>query len=242
MKKIFFSLVFLSLAGMVSCADSGSKNDNSPPPQVAPLCPQGQSYVNGSCVNPSAPVVVQGSLSYLADVGNFSEGATGSLSTTSKYKTFLKKAMAVCERAQYNGGASKCSSWRDGYNSLVLTVENNLTNVGRAEFRSYPLQNGIINWDFQFNFLAPGTFAQPSNPYILRMNLAPYNESQGFALQANGQDGWNGTIINEARASVIRIIVENGRWGDNEIPFEAQMDGDRFMSGTLYKCRNLNCN
>ena len=242
MKKLFIALTTLATLGLIGCADSGSKGGNgTPPPQVAPLCPQGQSYINGSCAFASPPVTVQGSLSYLADVGNTYDGGTNSISLTNKYKTFLKKAMAVCERAQYNGGSSKCSSWRDGYNSLVVTVENNLTNVARADFMSYPLTNSGINWDFQFNFLSPGTYAQASNPYSLRMNLAPYNANAGMALQANGQDGFNGVIINEARMSVIKIIIPNGQWGDNQLDFEVQMDSEVIMSGTLYKCSTLYC-
>ena len=180
---------------------------------------------------------------YLAD--NF-QYRNMNVSGANSYKSFLKKALGVCDRAANSGGIYGCDSWLNSYFRIIVQAQSTLATQMRAIFMVYPQVNQygwygyqLPSWDQFFmgimGFPVPQEIGAVRNPLAIDMTVSLINNSQGIEARSYGAYD---TLANK---SLIQIQAVSGKVLDAQLPVTISFEGQQFASGTLYRCTYPNC-
>ncbi len=162
------------------------------------------------------------------------------------YKSFMQKALGVCDRSANTGGIYSCDSWLNSYFRLIVQATSSVSTQLRAIFMVYPQTNPygwygyqLPSWDQFFmgvmGFPVPTQIGAVRNPLALDMTVSLINQSQGFEARAYGAYD---TLANK---SLIQVQVMNGKVFDSTLPVVVSFEGQQFASGTLLRCTYPNC-
>lgn len=180
---------------------------------------------------------------YLAD--NF-QYKNINVSGATTYKSFLKKALGVCDRAANSGGIYSCDSWLNSYFRVIIQAQSTISNQLRAVIMVYPQINNygwygyqLPSWNQFFmgvmGFPVPQQIGAVRNPLALDMTVSLINNSQGFEARSYGAYD---TLANK---SLVQVQVATGKILDNTLAVTLNFEGQQFASGTLYRCTHANC-
>ncbi len=258
MKNIFNkSILFSSLLAMAtlfsSCGQSGSSSNNTP---VNPACAAGY-YIQGNQCYPinGNGVGVNPNFNYTNGfyADNYSGTSTLRVTNGSRMKQFFKYGMGVCDRAATNYGQASCDAYVGGYMDIIIQFPNSSNSSMLATFIARPKYNPYGNYSVQLPSgwgllgIALGAVTgvyipDPKsytgayrNPLQLEMAVSAINNSAGFEARGYG-DYWTG-----ANTTLLAIQVPNGKVQDNQINFNFMVGGQNAASGSMTKCRTMNC-
>lgn len=254
---IWIFIATYSAAAMVAC--SKAENDT-PAPAANAGCPPGTTFSNGVCYNQYWQPVTGAGLAFKTD--NFRD-KTLMVSNSSVFRTFLRDAMAVCDRASSNYGTASCSSWATGYVQVVLQQVNAATNTVRMTIEVQPQTYQNYGWGYGSYYAAlpsagqaatcgitwlitgycmsyptTGQMSIARNPLALDLVVSAINNSQGF--EARGYGGY-GT---PSQTALIQLQVENGKLDHSAFSYKLIYNGQaggQFLSGTMYRCNDSSC-
>lgn len=252
MKQIVFSLIGLVIATvyLVSCGNNKSSNDPTPyyNPGAAIYannngCPTGTYFSGGFCYNNSGQqwngygVGFASSINFVSD--NFSYRNVN-ITNTTVFKSFIKKSMGTCDRAENSGGIYSCDSWVKGQFQLNIQIDKTQSQRLKATFSAYPSTNSYYWYGYSLPSSTDffyGLFGFPvgydvgivRNPLPLDMVVSVINDSKGFEARAYG-DQWT-----QANRSLIQLQVANGKLEDAAFDYQLGFEGQIFATGRLVK-------
>lgn len=213
MKKLLASFIAIySAVMMIGCSkDGGSKNNTT----VYPTCAAGTVWNGAACVVNGGSNVVTTTVQY-GDYNYYmiDPSMRGNLSivNAAAYETFLKEAMAVCDRTIWGWdiGLADCSKWSSGSFMISFAVDSSLKPAVR--FEAYPAPN----WYYMTGNIGIQTGGMAFNPLVLTGNntFNLVNSSQGFEIRAQG------SMYNGGGLRLIQIIVNSGNLTQNEFNYE----------------------
>lgn len=269
---LYLALGSLILAGLVACGKSSSDST-----VQAPACGvEGYVFYNGACIPQSSIIglnafgqcpagyTVNGAYCYpnnvagingaIAGIGFYSDnycGRTGLTIASGKselFKSFLRDAMGVCNRAHANGGVYNCDTYVGGLFDMVVQAPSVASNSLQATFRSSPRNNfagGYGQWGYQLPSWRELLFGIPSSQnyygaYLpkmaINMAVSITNSNQGFEARGNGD------LYSAANRSLIQIKVPVGKL-DNPFGLDYQLffKGELMASGKMLRCQSIDC-
>lgn len=215
MKKLFASfIVIYSALALVACGKSGGGGGNNV--VTPPTCAVGTVWNGSACVtvNGGGNVVTGPTQFYDYNYyGNYTN-YRGNLSIVNSgaYATFLKEALAVCDRNIWGieAGLAKCSNWTSGSLMVSFSIDGSMRPAVR--FEAYPAPN----W-YQYTLnLGINAGGVAFNPLVLTNNntFSLINSSKGFEIRAQG------SYFNGGGLRLIQIMVKEGTLAQNEFAYE----------------------
>ncbi|MCK6599711.1 MAG: hypothetical protein L6Q37_15200 [Bdellovibrionaceae bacterium] len=244
MKRIILSAISflgmcLTMIYLVACGTNKSTNT----PTVNPYannngCPAGSTYTGGFCYNQNGYYNgYNSSINFVTD--NFSY-KTFTVSNSSAFKNFIKKAMGTCDRAANSGGIYSCDSWVSGQFQLTVQVNQTQTQALRATFAAYPAVSNYYWYGYSLPSASDffyGMFGFPvyydtgvvKNPLAVDMVVSPINDSKGFEARAYGDN------LTEANRSLIQLQVFTGTIQDATLNYQLGFEGEVFAKGKLQR-------
>ncbi len=221
MKKLMVSLIAVYASFVLTaCPDGGGGGGN-----MIPSCPATHVFdsTQNACIpiNGSGIVVPGNGVAQYYDYNRTFQGSQYGVQTyngdmqivnSGAYKTFLKEAMAVCDRtiAGWSWGENKCDHWVSGSFQITMQVNSNLR--PRISFKAYPAPSF-----FQFfGSLGIDNGTMPYNPLTLANDttFSLINNSQGFEVRSYGS--WT----NGGGLRLIQIQVKQGKLNDGYLNYE----------------------
>lgn len=225
-------------------------------------CPAGYWYSsNGLCTN--GVTTISSAFSYNTGfyADNYSGGSARlSIVNQDAMKQFLKYAMGVCDRGQYdyqNLGTADCSYFINGYTDIIIQFPPQLTGNALLTVIARPRTNPFINYSGQLPSiwgmlgLAIGyttgiyvpdfstTYQGPyRNPLQIQMNVSPINNNAGFLAQGYG-DPYYGSYPPEQM--VVGVEVANGNANSTTMNYSFKVKGVTAATGVLARCQFQNC-
>lgn len=204
-------------------------------------CPVGTVYTNGFCYNQTGTQWGYNGSTGLNFVSNNVNYNNAKITNTSVYRSFLKKALQVCDQAHSSGGIYDCGSWATGQFQLnVQTVSAQSTEL-RATFSAYPTTNSYYWYgyslpsatDFFYGMLGFPVYTAAIvtlNPLpIDKMVVSLINESKGFEARAYGDAR---TVANR---SLIQLQVLEGKLDQSAFDYQVGFEGQIFVKGRLQR-------
>lgn len=258
MKNIFNKAIlfttFLSAAFLSSCGQNGNGNNNAG--GFAQACGAGFYYQGNQCYPINGGGIAQNTSfgytnGFYAD--NYSQTSTIRVTNGARMKQFFKFAMGVCDRAATNFGQASCDAYVGGNMDIIIQFPNASNSSMLATFIARPRHNPHGNFSAQFPSgwgllgIALGSVTgvhipDPQsytgayrNPLQLEMAVSAINNSAGFEARGYG-DYWTG-----ANTTLLAIQVPQGKIEDNQINFNFLVGGQKAATGSMTKCRALNC-
>lgn len=242
MKSLLF-LVATSLLVLVSCSKE-SKNNGS-----AVQCPAGTVYNGTYCVNANqTPNIVQQNTNVVFSATYKYPYMNDTMSVGGGMQNFLENVMGTCNRYHSNNGMADCGGWAGGMTYLVISANSSVANTVTISIGASPAYNmNGYNYYSQLPSFRELLFGVPIdsymgamfNPLIISGFISPYNNSQGFVIEADGPQntaGFNGKLY---------ITVTNGKLEDRQFSFAATFEYHNFgnnanynlnlMNGTMYR-------
>jgi hypothetical protein len=246
MKKLFLSIIGFALVTtyLVACGNNKSSSvDAVNPYAVNNGCPTGTYYSGGFCYNQNGQQWngynngFTSSINFISD--NFSYKNI-TITNGAVYKSFIKKAMGTCDRADNSGGIYSCDSWVQGQFQLTVQVAQTQTQSLRATFAAYPATNSNYWYGYSLPSASDffyGMFGFPvyydvgviKNPLPLDMVVSVINDSKGFEARAYGDQ------YTAANRSLIQLQVYNGKLEDAAFDYQLGFEGQVFAKGRLQK-------
>lgn len=222
MKSAITTFLAFGMLALVGCNNGGGGSGNANP---TPVCPA--NYVfdanRNACVSatggPNLPNAPEYSQYY--DYNRYFQNSMYGVQTTNgdmrivhneAYKTFLKEALAVCDRniwgAEY--GLADCNNWVTG--SFQISWYMNSTMVPTVKFEAYPAPH-FFSYTFSFGINGGGV---AFNPLILSSNntFNLINNSTGYEIRAQG------TAYNASGLRLIQIQVHKGTLAQDTVTYE----------------------
>ncbi len=168
------------------------------------------------------------------------------ITNSSTYQSFLKKAMGVCDQGQSNGGTASCSTWASGGFDLVLQAGYATNTTARVTARAWPQQQGYYQFNYSFpnagqllaSFFGFPVFAQTGaylNPLALDLTLSPINNSAGFEGRGYGN------YYSQANRSLIQLQVATGKLENASFNYTLSFEGVTFATGKFQRCQTVDC-
>ncbi len=168
------------------------------------------------------------------------------ITNTSVFRDFLKKAMSVCDAGQSNYGTADCSAWINGGFDIVFQVPTLNANTMRITFRSWPQQNPYFTYTGSFpsaGQLLAAMFGFPvfsrvgiyRNPLTLDFTVNPINNSKGFEGRGYGD------VYTLANRSLIQVQVATGKFENTSFTHQIAFEGQVFATGQFKKCVTFDC-
>lgn len=168
------------------------------------------------------------------------------ITNTSVFREFLKKAMSVCDAGQTNYGTSDCSAWINGGFDIVFQVPNLTSTTMRITFRAWPQQSPYYTYSGSFpsaGQLLASMFGFPvfsrtgayRNPLTLDMVVSPINNSQGFEARGYGD------AYTTANRSLIQVQVATGKYENTTFNHQISFEGQPFATGQFKRCVTIDC-
>ncbi|WP_374029254.1 hypothetical protein [Bdellovibrio bacteriovorus] len=219
MKKLLAS--FLAIYSALLMAGCGKDGGGSPAPvNPVPTCPSGQVWNGNVCVNgnpgqiPTSRVQFYDYNKYFTQTAWGVSTASGDMRITDAtvYKTFLKEAMAICDRNIWGlqSGLADCNRWVDGSFQISWAMDSTMKPI--VQFYAYPAP-AYFQYTISLGINAGGV---AFNPLILTSNNTYnlINQSKGFEIRAQGSM-WNGGGLR-----TIYIQVLNGTLADSYVYYD----------------------
>jgi hypothetical protein len=128
------------------------------------------------------------------------------------YKTFLKEAMAICDRNiwGYQAGLAKCDSWVSGSFQLIVQIGPDLRPA--ISFTAYPQPN-YYQYTLSFGINGGGMAFNPLN-LASDTTFSLINNSKGFEIRGYG------SYMNGGGLRLIQIQVHQGTLNDGYVNYE----------------------
>ncbi|WP_415064099.1 hypothetical protein [Bdellovibrio sp.] len=213
MKKLIASILAIySALLMTGC---GKNNDGGNTTNTNVVCPTGTAWNGSVCVNGSGVTVPNGNVQYY-DYNRYFQSNGWGVSTANgdmrivdpaAFKTFLKEAMAVCDRNIWGvqAGLASCDEWAAG--SFMVSFSTNSSLKPSVRFEAYPAPS-YFNWFVNFGIDAGGV---AFNPLVLSSNntFSLINNSKGFEIRAQGSY-WNGGGLRLIQIQVLQGTLNDG--------------------------------
>ena len=252
-KAILFTTL-LSAAFLSSCGQNGNGSNNAGGANQA--CGAGFIYQGNQCYPINGGGNAQNtSFAYTNGfyANNYSQTSTIRITNGARMKQFFKFAMGVCDRAATNFGQASCDAYAGGLMDIIIQFPSASNSSMLATFIARPRHNPNGNFSAQFPSgwgllgMALGSVTgvhipDPKsytgayrNPLQLEMAVSAINNSNGFEARGYG-DYWTG-----ANTTLLSIQVPQGKIEDNQINFNFLVGGQKAASGSMTKCRTLNC-
>lgn len=223
MKKLMLGFIALySAFALTACPDGNSDGGS-----MIPVCPTTHVFDSSqnACIpiNGSGVVVPNaGPVQYYDFNRSFQPSGWGvqtyngdmQITNTAAYKTFLKEAMAVCDRMSntwgYQAGLAKCDNWVSGSFQITMQIPPNLR--PQISFKAYPAPN-FYQYAVSFGIDGGG---MAYNPLTLSQDttFSLVNNSKGFEIRSYGS--WT----NGGGLRLIQIIVREGTLNDGYVNYE----------------------
>ncbi|MEN0057723.1 MAG: hypothetical protein AAGB31_02720, partial [Bdellovibrio sp.] len=127
------------------------------------------------------------------------------------YKTFLKQAMAVCDRNIWGGqnGLASCDSWVSGALQVSFRMDSSMRPV--ITFKAHPAPS-FFQWSLSYGIDAGGAAFNPLTLQDTTFSLI--NNSKGFEIRSQGSY-WNAGGLR-----LIQIQVLNGTLNDGYFTYD----------------------
>jgi hypothetical protein len=213
MKK--YLLLFAGVAAsalIAACGKSNSSNKN-----TGVVCPVGY-YIasDGLCYQTGSNIPYNNTLTttyadFNNNYGSYYRVTGGSLTirNAAAYREFLKNAMGVCDRTNFNGGSASCDSWIGGGLAIAIAPQSATTsNQTIVKFEAIPTQS---YWSGYFGIDNGSAWL---NPLTLTGTTSVINNYAGFQIDAYGN------FYTPANIRQISIMVRNGKLTDNFFTYE----------------------
>lgn len=215
MKKIIASfLAIYSALLMVGCGKDGGGGGTVT--NTVPVCASGQIWNGSVCVAGTGTGSVPNGYVQYYDYNRFftSNGwgvstVNGDMTITNAaaFKTFLKEAMAVCDRNIWGveAGLASCDNWVSG--SFQMSFSMNSSMKPTVRFEAYPAPS-YFQYTLNFGIDAGGV---AFNPLVLSQNntFSLINNSKGFEIRAQGSY-WNGGGLRLIQIQVLQGTLNDG--------------------------------
>lgn len=239
MKKVFAFLITTYCAFLIVACGSNNGGDNNN--NVVNNCFPPNYVNNGVCTSgvipngpgtPGVPSYVQ-FYDYNRAYNSYGQMYNGDMQivNTGAFKTFLKEALAVCDRNiwGWQSGLASCDSWVSGSFKVAFSVD--ASNKPIVRFEAYPAPNWY-SYTLSFGIDAGGA---AFNPLVLNSNntFSLINQSKGFEIRAQGSS-WNASGLR-----LIQIQVLNGTLKDGYFTYDIYYPyngvATKFASGKFKK-------
>lgn len=220
MKKLVLSLIAIYASFVLTaCPDGGGGST------MIPTCPSTHVFDTNqnACIpiNGSGIVTPQNGPARFYDFNRRFQASGWGVQTqtgdmqivnASAYQTFLKEAMAVCDRNiwGYQAGLARCDSWVSGSFELVMQIGQNLrpfisfTAYPAPQFYQYAVSIGINGGGMAFN---PLNLSSDTTFSLI-------NNSKGFEIRGYG------SYMNGGGLRLIQIQVHQGTLADGFLNYE----------------------
>ena len=183
---------------------------------------------------------------YINGYAQYAPQRNMTITNTTVFRAFLKKAMSVCDAGQSNYGTADCSSWINGGFDIVFQVPTLNASTMRITFRAWPQQNPYFTYTGSFpsaGQLLAAMFGFPvfsrvgvyRNPLTLDFTVNPINNSQGFEGRGYGD------VYTLANRSLIQVQVANGKFENITFNHQIAFEGQIFATGQFKKCVSFDC-